>query len=140
MGEQNAFDAIERPSPYSHSFSDCQERVGRPGDVLRNKHSYRVNLWIGYRNSSPASAHKAENSTNVKKFQAVGMIHNQPNEDVACEERNLDHFPAITPPMHLCDKGKKRCQALFSQPVVNCLLGSSSDMHGVPALAIGFHQ
>jgi hypothetical protein len=20
------------------------------------------------------------------------MIHNQPNEDVACEERNLDHF------------------------------------------------
>ena len=114
MGEQNAFDAIERPSPYSHSFSDCQERVGRPGDVLRNKRSYRVNLWIGYWSSLPASAHKAENSTNIQDFQAVGMIHNQPNEDVACEQRNLNHFPAITSAMHVFGKGKACCHALCS--------------------------
>src|ERR1700687_6017519 len=110
--------------------------MGRPGNILRNKRSYRVNLWIGYRSSLPASAHKAENSINIQNFQAVGMVHGQPNEDVACEERNLDHFLAIAPPMHLSGNGSKGRQAHCSEPVLNCLLGSRTDMPRVPAFEV----
>jgi hypothetical protein len=138
-GEQNTFDAVQRPAADSNLLADFQEGVERPRESLCDECTDRLDLFVGNWSSFPANAHDSEYAINLRQPQPISAGGGQLDENVTTKQWQFHPFPSVAPAMYFAYQRKKSRQASFAEPVSNNLLVSSSRLYCIP-LGIRFRD
>jgi hypothetical protein len=130
--DEYALKTIECSASDSHTLTDFEEGMRRPGEMLLDQTPNCIDLIVRNRDPLASATDETEDSLDAQNTQALCPIRYKLGEHITTEQGQLHRPLAVTPAVNLGDEREKGCYPSLFEPLRHNFFVPGTSLQPIP--------